>query len=75
MDNTLRICTWNIKGIHNPIKRKKVLSYIRKEKIGIALQTTYNSSLLWETSKAYIRGLILSFSVSKKRKKKETQRL
>lgn len=37
MDNTLRICTWNVKGIHNPIKRKKVMSYIRKNKIGIAL--------------------------------------
>ncbi|XDV45294.1 hypothetical protein PO909_013414 [Leuciscus waleckii] len=37
MDNTLRICTWNVKGIHNLIKRKKVVSYIRKNKIGIAL--------------------------------------
>lgn len=36
MDNTLRICTWNVKGIHNPI-RKKVVSFIRKKKIGIAL--------------------------------------
>lgn len=31
------ICTWNVRGIHNPIKRKKILTYIRKEKIGIAL--------------------------------------
>lgn len=40
----------------------------------INTQTTKDSSLLWETSKAYIRGLILSFSASKRSKKNETQR-
>lgn len=39
MDSTLATC--NVKGIHNPIKRKiylnKIYSCIRKEKIGIAL--------------------------------------
>lgn len=41
----------------------------------INAKSTKDTSLLWETSKAYIRGLILSFSVSKKRKKNKTQRL
>lgn len=35
--NRLRVCTWNIRGSHNPIKRKKVLSFLKKENIDIAL--------------------------------------
>lgn len=33
----LRVCTWNIKGGHSPIKRKKVLLALKKEGVDIAL--------------------------------------
>lgn len=40
--DTLRLCTWNIKGSHSPIKRKKILSSLKKEKVDIAmLQETH----------------------------------
>lgn len=40
--DTLRLCTWNIKGSHSPIKRKKNLQALRKEKVDIAmLQETH----------------------------------
>lgn len=40
--DTLRLCTWNIKGSHSPIKRKKIWSYLKKGKIDIAmLQETH----------------------------------
>ncbi len=35
--NRLRLCTWNIKGSHSPIKRKKVLLTLKKENVDIAL--------------------------------------
>lgn len=33
----LRVCTWNIKGGHSPIKRKKVLLALKREGVDIAL--------------------------------------
>lgn len=35
--NTIHLCTWNVNGIHTPLKRKKVLSYLRRERVHIAL--------------------------------------
>ncbi len=35
----VRICTWNIRGIHNPVKRRKILTFLKKENIEIALFT------------------------------------
>lgn len=38
----LKVCSWNVHGIHNPIKRKKILCYLKKEKVQIAmLQETH----------------------------------
>lgn len=34
----------------------------------INLQSTEDPSLLWETSKTYIRGLVIGYSASKKRR-------
>lgn len=31
------MCSWNVLDIHNPIKRKKILCYLKKEKVQIAL--------------------------------------
>lgn len=40
--DTLRLCTWNIRGSHSPIKRKKILLALKREKIDIAmLQETH----------------------------------
>lgn len=33
----LKLCSWNVNGIHTPIKRRKVLTYLRKEGVHIAL--------------------------------------
>lgn len=33
----LKLCTWNVKGIHTPVKRRKVLNYLKKENVQIAL--------------------------------------
>ena len=42
---TLKICSWNVGGIHNPIKRKKILSFLKKERVHIALlQETHLSA-------------------------------
>lgn len=41
----LKICSWNVGGIHNPIKRKKILSFLKKEGAHIALlQETHLSA-------------------------------
>ncbi len=38
----LNICSWNVKGVQNPVKRKKILNYLKKEQIHIAfLQETH----------------------------------
>lgn len=33
----LRICTWNIKGVHNNVKRRKILAFLNRDHIDIAL--------------------------------------
>lgn len=35
--NKLRLCTWNVRGVHSPIKRRKILTFLKKENIDIAL--------------------------------------
>ncbi len=38
----LKFCSWNVRGVQNPIKRKKILNYLKKEKFHIAfLQETH----------------------------------
>lgn len=36
-NSKLRLCTWNVRGIHNPIKRRKILTFLKNEHIDIAL--------------------------------------
>lgn len=53
------------------LKDDKFISYLKSEfKIFLSInsQSTNNSSLLWEKTKAYIRGLIITYSASKKKK-------
>jgi len=33
----LRLCTWNVRGVHSRIKRRKILIFLKKENIDIAL--------------------------------------
>lgn len=41
---SIRICTWNVKGSNNPMKRKAILNSLKKDKIQIAfLQETHLS--------------------------------
>lgn len=35
--NKVKMCTFNVKGVHHPIKRKKLLNFLKKDKIQIAL--------------------------------------
>ncbi len=58
-------------------RNEKFTSYLKSELkifLDIDSQSVNNPSLLWETSKAYIRGLVLAFSASKKRKQLEQTR-
>lgn len=36
-NDKLRLCTWNIKGVHNPVKRRKILTFLKRDNIDIAL--------------------------------------
>lgn len=33
----LKICSWNVNGIHTPVKRKSILTLLKKENVDIAL--------------------------------------
>lgn len=33
----IKLCTWNVRGIHHPVKRKKILTSLKKEGVEIAL--------------------------------------
>ena len=40
--SALRLCTWNVNGVHTPVKRKKILTYLKRECVDIAsLQETH----------------------------------
>lgn len=59
------------------LKDDKFLSYFNSEfKIFLSInsESTNNPSLLWETTKAYIRGLVISYSATKKRKQLEKEK-
>uniref|UniRef100_A0A3Q2EBS1 Endonuclease/exonuclease/phosphatase domain-containing protein n=1 Tax=Cyprinodon variegatus TaxID=28743 RepID=A0A3Q2EBS1_CYPVA len=44
----LTCISWNIRGINPPIKRKKILTYLKKQKVDIASHLTDNEILkLW----------------------------
>lgn len=34
---SIKLCTWNVRGIHHPVKRKKILTSFKKEGVEIAL--------------------------------------
>lgn len=35
--SALKLCTWNVNGVHTPVKRKKILTYLKRERVDIAL--------------------------------------
>lgn len=37
MSNCVRIVSWNVNGLKNPIKRKKCLSYLKSQQVHIAI--------------------------------------
>ncbi len=37
MQGIVKLVTWNVKGIGHVIKRKKILTFLKKERISIAL--------------------------------------
>lgn len=40
--NTIKLCSWNIRGLQQPAKRTAVLSFLKKEEVSIAfLQETH----------------------------------
>lgn len=40
----LKVCSWKVKGIHNPVKRRKIRCFLKKEHVHIAfLQETHLS--------------------------------
>lgn len=44
--NKIRLCTWNVRGIHGPIKRRKIFTCLKKDGVDIAmLQETHLNDL------------------------------
>ncbi len=40
--NNLKHCSWNVKGLHKPVKRRTVLSFLKREHVDLAfLQETH----------------------------------
>ena len=64
--NNIKFCTLNVKGIHHPIKRKKILSFLKKDKVQIAyIQETHLVDKEHTTLKRdYLLFLIFSRGVS-----------
>ena len=59
--NKLRLCTWNVRGVHSPIKRRKILTSLKKEHIDIALlQETHLDDA--EHPSDFITKVFLDFS-------------
>lgn len=78
----------SLKGIGNRVKYWRLNTTILKDHtfvsyfntefryfLSINSQSTDNPALLWETVKAYTRGIIISFSASKRREKLRKQNL
>lgn len=43
--STIKLCSWNIHGIQSPVKQKKVLNFLKREKVQIAfIQETHLSN-------------------------------
>ena len=76
----------SIKGLNSGVSYWRLNTSVLKDQTFITLfttefgyfltintQSTDNSALVWETAKAFARGLIISFSASKKRQKSEKQ--
>ena len=87
-DHAKVILDLSIKGVNSGVKFWRLNTSILKDHtfvthfttefqyfISINTRSTDNPALLWETAKAYARGLIISFSASKKRQKREKQNL
>ena len=42
MGDDIKLCSWNVQGVHHPVKRKKILTSLKKEGVKIAfLQETH----------------------------------
>lgn len=40
--NNLKLCSWNVRGLHKPVKRRTVLSFLKREHVDFAfLQETH----------------------------------
>lgn len=60
------------------LKDQKFVSYFKDEFevfMSVNLVSTNDSSLLWETSKAFSRGIIMSYTFTKKRKQFEQRKI
>jgi len=61
----LRIHSWNIQGANNPPKKIKILNYLKKERVDIALlQETHLSKAEHNTLKKDWVGQVFSASYS-----------
>jgi len=86
-DHAIVVLDVSVKGFLRParswrfnnllLKDDTFLSHFNSEfKIFLSINSDYtnNPSLLWETTNAYVRGLIISYSTTKKRKQSEKQK-
>ena len=65
---TLKMCSWNVGGVHNPIKRKKILSSLKKEHVHIALlQETHPANEHLKLKRDWVGQVFSSSFTSKSR--------
>ncbi len=51
----IRIATYDVNGLLYPVKRSKILSKLKKDKIDIELlQETFNGNRAWQVEKNWI---------------------
>lgn len=83
-DHANVILDLTLKGINSGVKYWRLNTSILKDNTFSTycttefrdfISTNTQITLLWETAKAYARGLIISFSASKKRQKREKKKL
>ena len=67
MTNLLNYLSFNVNGLNGPIKRKKILSYIKKMKVNIAfLQETHLTEIEHQKLKRDWVGNVIAASFNSK---------
>lgn len=64
---TLKIRSWNMRGIHKPIKRKKILSFLKKEHRALLQETHLSTNEHSKLKRDWVGQVFSSSFTSKSR--------